>query len=92
MKKEDLEKMAEELGMESGDLKELNLPWYRKIVMKFFPKLFLKMSAGELGLDEKKINFAYRLFKNAKVHIELLSGGSRGFIITLDNKLTLWFY
>lgn len=92
MKKEDLEKMAEELGIEAGGLRELDISWHRKIVMKFFPKLFLRMSADELGLDKKKIEYAYKLFEDAKIHIEPLSSSGRGFVITLDNKLTLWFY
>ena len=92
MKKEELEKMAEEVGIEAGNLKELNFPWYKKFLMQFFPKIFFKISAEELGLDSKKIDLAYKLFDDSKIHIEPLSGGSRGFIITLDGKLSLWFF
>ena len=91
MKKEELEKMAEEIGAEARDLKELKFPWYKKFLMRFFPKTFLKISADDLGLEGRKIDLAYKLFDDAKVHIEPLSGESRGFIITLDGKLSLWF-
>lgn len=52
----------------------------------------MKVSAEDLGIESKKIDWAYKLFDDSKIHIEPLSSGSRGFIITLDNKLSLWFY
>jgi hypothetical protein len=92
MKKEEIERIAEELGIEAGDPKKIKISWYHRLAMKFSPKLFLKWSAREMGLDEKKIDLAYKLFDDSSVHIEPLSGGARGFIVTLDNKLNLWFY
>jgi hypothetical protein len=91
MKKEELEKMSEELGIEIGDPREFKISWWDRLTMRFFPKFFLKSSAKELGLDGKKIDLAYDIFEGTKIHIEPLSGSSRGFIITLDNKLSLWF-
>ncbi|SRR6056297_612101 len=71
---------------------KFKLPWQKRFLMKYFPKLFLRLSGKEMGVDNKKIDYAYRLFDDAKIDIQPLSGGTRGFIITVDNKLTLWFY
>lgn len=91
MKNEEAEKLADESGIEIMNPESFEISWHKKLLMRFFPEIFFKMAAGECGLDKKKIDQACSLFEDAKIHIEPLSGGSRGFIITLDNKLSLWF-
>lgn len=62
--------------------------------MRFAPRLFLKYAAKEQGLSQKKIDQVMELFGDAKrIDIQPLSSRSgRGFIIFLDNKLSLHFY
>lgn len=79
-------------GLKSGDTSRLSIPWYEKLLMKFSPGWFMKMQANKLGLDYKKVDLAFKLFKDSKIHIQPLSGVSgRGFIVFIDNKLSLWF-
>jgi len=93
MKKEDLEKIAEEVGLEAGNFKEADIPWHKKLLLKISPRLFFKMESKEIGIDSSKIDLADKLFGDAKrIDIRPLSGGSRGFIIFLDNKFSLWFF
>jgi|TARA_Y100000031_G_scaffold154904_1_gene204053 hypothetical protein len=62
--------------------------------MKFAPKEFLRQAARKEGLDSKKVDSAMNLFKDAKrIDIQPLpSRSGRGFIITIDSKLSLFFY
>lgn len=79
-------------GLKSGDTSRLDIPWHEKFLMKISPRLFMKICAGDLGLDYKKVDLAFKLFKDAKIHIQPMSGANgRGFIVFLDNKLSLWF-
>jgi len=71
---------------------EFKIPWYVKLMMKFTPNLFGRFSSGKYSVDYKDVKRAYKLFGDKKIHIEPLGSGSRGFIIYLDNKLSLWFY
>lgn len=45
-----------------------------------------------MALDDSVINYAEKLFGNGKkIHIQPLSGNDgRGFIIFVDNKISLW--
>lgn len=70
------------------------VPWHQRFLMRFFPKVFLKMHMSKHDIDSNKLDFACKLFGDAKrIDFQPLSGtGGRGFIICLDNKFTLWFY
>lgn len=71
----------------------MKLNIFTKLFLKFFPKTFLKFAASKQGIDDKKLDYADKLFGNCKrIDIQPLSGKNRGFIITLDNKLSLWFF
>ena len=76
-----------------GDMSNLDIPWYKKMILKFFPHLFLKWHAGHMNIDDKMISYAQNLFADKKIHIQPLSGVSgRGFIIFVDNKISFWFF
>ena len=83
----------EELG-DGINFNPLMLPWHQRLLMRFFPKVFLKTHAEKLNIGGDKLELAYKLFDGCKrIDIQPLAGtGGRGFIICLDNKLTLWFY
>jgi len=83
-----MDKSEFEDGME---LTDETLPWYLKSLAKLSPRLFFGYFARENKVNSKDLDYSFKLFENKKVHIQPLSG-SRGFIITLDNNLTLWFY
>jgi len=68
------------------------MPWYLKLVLKFCPSLFFKHYAAEQNVKYKDLERANDLFLDKKVHFQSLSGKGRGFIIQLNNSLTLWFY
>lgn len=72
----------------------LKINWFTKLMLRFAPRTFLKQFAKQQGLDEKKINYAAKLFsKSNRIDIQPLSSrNGRGFVIFLDNKLSLHFY
>ena len=71
----------------------MRIHWSTKLFIKFFPQTFLKFSARKQGIDPRKLDWADKLFADCqRIDIQPTSGGSRGFILTLDNKLTLWFF
>ena len=67
---------------------------FTRIFMRFAPKGFLRYVAKKQGLDDKKVKYAMKLFEGVeRVDIQSLpSSSGRGFIIYLDNKLSLFFY
>jgi len=72
----------------------LKINWFTKILMRFAHKTFLRYAAKEQGIELQKINYAMKLFgESDRVDVRPLPNRSdRGFIITLDNKLSLYFY
>lgn len=72
----------------------LKINWFTKLLMHFTPKVFLRYAAKEQGIESEKIDYAMKLFRESEridIH-PLPSRSGRGFIITLDNKLSLFFY
>ncbi len=47
---------------------EFKIPRYKKFLMESFPGLFLRLFGKEMGLDNKKIGHAYKLFEDAEIH------------------------
>ena len=74
--------------------KKIKISLFKKFLIRFAPKMFFRYMAEEQGIGSKRIDSAMDLFKGVKrIDIHPLSGGSsRGFIITLDRKLSLYFY
>ncbi|MDP3066926.1 MAG: hypothetical protein Q8N08_09345, partial [Methanobacteriaceae archaeon] len=72
----------------------LKINWFTKILMRFAPRNFLFYAAKKQGIEPQKIDYAMKLFgENSRVDIHPLSSqGGRGFIVILDNKLSLYFY
>lgn len=71
---------------------EIKFNWFTKLSLRFAPWNFFKYAAKEEGLNPKKIDWAEGLFRDSKrVDIQPLTERSRGFIITIDNRLSLWF-
>ncbi len=68
--------------------------WYVRLLMRFAPKIFLRFAARKQGLDDRKVKYATKLFESAnRIDITPLpSRNGRGFIICLDNKLSIFFY
>ena len=67
---------------------------FTKFLMRFSPKLFLRLAAKEQKVDYQDLENAMELFGKAKrIDFQPLSStGGRGLIITLDQKLSLWFF
>ena len=64
-----------------------------KLFIKLFPRTFLKQAARQQNINPQKLNYAEKLFRDCRrIDIEPLGDSSRGFILFLDNKLSLWFY
>ncbi len=72
----------------------LKINWFTKLLMRVAPRFFFRYAAKEQGIDHRKIKYAIKLFSGAKrIDIQPLpSRSGRGFIIFLDNKLSLYFY
>jgi hypothetical protein len=76
------------------DFNEFKMGWFKKCLMRFAPRLFLKRAAKEQGVDRKKLDYAMELFgESQRIDIQPLpSRSGRGFVIYLDNKFSLHFY
>ena len=72
----------------------MKLNWYTKYLLRFNPQTLFQNAARENNIDDKKIDSANALFMDAKrIDIQPLSNKmGRGFIITINNGLSLWFY
>lgn len=71
----------------------MKINWLTKLYIKLFPKQFLKQAVKENKGNPQRIDYAEKLFAGCKrIDIKPLSGNSRGFIITLDNNFSLWFF
>ena len=79
---------------EFNDFEKLKVDWFTKLIMRFAPRTFLRRAAKKQGVDEDKIDYATKLFGDAKrIDIQPLSSRSgRGFVIYLDNNFSLHFY
>lgn len=75
----------------NDDISKLKISWYDKLLVKFFPVQFFNRQTKKMGIDDKLIDLSFELFQGKKIHIKPYRAGSRGFIINLDNKFTLWF-
>lgn len=84
--------MPEQLPQDD-EMQPISIPWHQKLLMKFAPRSFFSLFMKKQGIDDAAIDHAYGLFQNKKIHLQPLSGQrGRGFIISLDNKMTLWFF
>lgn len=71
----------------------LKLNWLTKLFIHISPQSFLRHAARQQGVDDRKIDYSFKLFGDAeRIDIQPLTGEHRGFIICLDCKLTLWFF
>lgn len=65
-----------------------------RLLMRFAPGVFMRCAAREQGVNPWSIDYAAKLFgKCERIDLHPLpSHSGRGFIIVLDNKLSLHFY
>ena len=79
-------------GLKPGDTSRLKLSQWEKFKLKFFPMMALKSFAKRLGAEDFDIDNLHQVFsKTSRIDLVSLSG-SRGFMIILDGKVSLWFY
>jgi len=72
----------------------IGINFFSKLLMRYFPKILMRLAAKEQGVDYRDTGRAMELFGRAeRIDFQPLSGqNGRGLIITLDRKLTLWFF
>ena len=71
----------------------LKINCFTKWLIRFAPWMFLRYVAKKQGIGGQNIDYAWKLFTNKRIDIHHLpSRYGRGFIIILDNKLSLYFY
>ena len=64
-----------------------------KLFLKFFPDTFLNLLAKKQGINNRKLDWSVKLFGDCKrIDIFRTAAPGRGFILTLDKKLQLFFY
>lgn len=72
---------------------EIKISWYRKLLLKFWPRLAFRGFAKELGIDNLGFEKGQEVFGNAgRIDIYPVSGNIRGFILVLDLKIAFYFY
>lgn len=85
--------MGEELLKES-DVESLKLPWWQKLLMKFWPALFMRLMARQMKVKNVIFDKLHEVFdKTERVDLfSLNSSDSRGFLLVLDQQTALYFY
>lgn len=71
-----------------------SLPWHMRFLMRFFPKVFLRLHTQKFGVHFRMIDTAQQLFQNTdSIDVHPISGADgRGFVLVLDRRLSLWFF
>jgi len=85
---------AEEEEFEKLKINKLEMPWHTKILMRFCPKLFMRLHAKKMGINNPVFAEAHELFSKVR-RIDLFPQGGRNgrsLIVVLDRKTTLFFY
>jgi hypothetical protein len=79
-------------GLKPGDMSRLKLNWWEKFKLKFFPMWALKGFAKRAGVEDVAFDNLHEILtKTNRIDLFPLSG-SRGFMIILDGKISLWFF
>jgi hypothetical protein len=79
-------------GLKPGDMSRLKLSRWEKFKLRFFPMWALKGFANRLGVGDSVLDNLHKIFvKTNRIDLVPLRG-SRGFMIILDGKMSLWFY
>lgn len=72
---------------------DINISWYRKLLLKFWPGMAFKLFAKELGIANPVFDKAHDVFSNAeRIDLYPAAGAGRGFIVVMDLKTALYFY
>lgn len=78
---------------EANKNSDFKLPWYERFLMRYWPKMFFRIYANKNNVGDQPIDCSEGLFRNAKrIDLSISQSGSRGFIITLNNNFSLFFY
>ncbi|MEK7463255.1 MAG: hypothetical protein AAB621_02750 [Patescibacteria group bacterium] len=76
-----------------SDKDKFEINWFTKLLLKFWPSLAMKRMAKEMGIENPVFDQFHEVFsKVERVDIFPLQSGSRGFMIVLDQKTSLYFY
>ncbi len=72
---------------------DFQIPIYKKLLLKFWPKMAMKILAQEIGIENIIFDKLHEVFaKSQRVDIFPAFSNSRGFILVIDNQTALFFY
>ena len=67
--------------------------WLIKLLIILLPKRFLQWEAWRRGVAPERLRYAEHLFAGCKrIDIQPLCGQTRGFILFLDSRFSIWFF
>lgn len=71
-----------------------SIPWWERMMLKFFPWLYFKKFAKKMGIENPSFDQLHEVFsKTERVDLfPLNSQRGRGFLLVLDQKTALYFY
>jgi len=77
-----------------GNMKnKFKFSWFDKIYFKLFPQKALRSFTKKMGGDNEILDLLHTAFEKAgKIEIRRTSSNERGFILTIDRKLSFYFY
>ncbi len=79
--------------LKENNIKALAMPWWKKILFKFYPKMALRLMARKMKINNVIFDKLHDVFdKTDRVDIFPTSGNERGFILVLDRQTALYFY
>ena len=69
------------------------ISWYRKLLLRVWPKAAFKLFAKDLGINNPVFSKAHDVFSGAgRIDLYPTASAERGFIVVLDLKTALYFY
>ena len=72
---------------------DFQIPFYKKLLLKVWPKMAMKILAQEIGIKNIIFDKLHEVFaKSQRVDIFPAFSNSRGFILVIDNQTALFFY
>ena len=76
-----------------SDDSSYGLAWYERWLLRIAPRLMIGHMLRKSGVDAVDLVATYKFFGNKRIDlIPLDSRKGRGFLLVLDQKVSLWFF
>jgi hypothetical protein len=93
MNKKEIKERLQEAGI---GIDEHVLPWHRRLLLRFWPRMAMRIFSREIDADYSVLESINGALQGIE-HVDIFpfsprEGGHRGFMLVLDRKMALYFY